>query len=212
MQVTTNKYYEFKTNAFPLDYLAYLRQQILASPYLGASQLSESFIGTKGFSIVFQRSSICEVEQHFPFFQPYLKDALKPRCNAFYLNPLVLEGGTCVQPHIDSSLSQNKYILIPTVVSVLYICVPLDLKGGELLLHEHCFQVARIQPQANILLHFRGNLKHSVNEVKSSHSRISLVCEQYKLSEARLQQIPKFEIKSSAFQSLSLTASASKAN
>lgn len=196
MQVTTSKYYELRSNAFSLDYLTYLQTQIISSPYLAASQLSYSFAGTKGFSVVFKRSSIGKVEKNFPFFQNYLRVAIKPRCNAFYLNPLILEEGTSVKPHVDCSLSEGKLRLIPTIVSVLYVEVPSDLQGGELILEEHCFQVGQIQPQANTLLHFRGSLRHSVNQVKSSQSRISLVCEQYNLSKTRLKQIPEFEIKS----------------
>lgn len=175
--------------------------QILSSPYLAASQLSESFAGTKGFSVVFKRLGIGEVERHFPFFQPYLSVALMPTCNAFYLNPLVLEGGTRVEPHVDCSLSDHgKFIAIPTIVSVLYVQVPPDLQGGELVLQEREHKVGQIRPQTNTLLYFRGNLTHSVNEVKSSQARISLVCEQYNLSETRLQQIPEFEIQSRAVQ------------
>jgi Rps23 Pro-64 3,4-dihydroxylase Tpa1-like proline 4-hydroxylase len=200
MAIFLNQYYWLSAKIFPLNYLDSLGMQILSSPYLAASQLSESFAGTKGFSVVFKRSGIGEVERHFPFFQSYLRVALMSDCNAFYLNPLVLEGGTCVKPHVDSSLSDGKLIVIPAIVSVLYVQVPPDLQGGELLLQERDRQVGQIQPQTNTLVYFRGNLKHSVNEVKSSHPRISLVCEQYNLSETLLEQIPEFEIQSQAAQ------------
>ena len=112
-----NKYYELSSNTFPFDYLNSLRMQILSCPYLAASQLSEGFVGTKGFSVIFKRSGIGEVERHFPFFQPYLRVVLKPTCNAFYLNPLVLEAGVRVEPHVDCSLSvHGKFIAIPTIV------------------------------------------------------------------------------------------------
>ncbi len=199
MTIFLEKYYGLRSKTFPLDYLNSLRIQILSSPYLAASQLSESFAGTKGFSVVFNRSGISEVERHFPFFQPYLSVALMAACNAFYLNPLVLEGGTRVEPHVDCSLSDHgKFIAIPTIVTVLYVQVPPDLQGGELVLQDREYKVGQIQPQTNTLVYFRGNLKHSVNEVKSSQARISLVCEQYNLSETRLQQIPEFEIQSRA--------------
>lgn len=84
-------------------------------------------------------------------------------------------------------------------MSVLYVQVPPDLQGGELVFQrEH--KVDQIQPQANTLVYFRGNLMHSVNKVNSSQARISLVCEQYNLSETRLQQIPEFEIQSRSVQ------------
>jgi hypothetical protein len=201
MQISINKYYSLKSNAFTLDYLNELRMQILSCPYLAASNLNDRFAGTKGFSVKFKRSGIGEVERHFPFFQPYLRIALKSECNAFNLNPLILEGGSRVEPHVDCSLSDYcKAITIPTIVSVLYVQVPPDLQGGELVFQERKHQVSQIQPQANTLLYFRGDLIHSVNEVKSSQARISLVCEQYNLSETRLQQIPEFEIESGAVQ------------
>ncbi|MGJ5676697.1 MAG: 2OG-Fe(II) oxygenase [Nostochopsis sp.] len=81
---------------------------------------------------------------------------------------------------------------------VLYVQVPPDLEGGELVLLEDEHQVGKIEAQVNNLLYFRGNLTHLVNEVKSSQPRISLVCEQYNLSETRLKQIPEFEIDSQA--------------
>jgi len=201
MQITLNKYYSLKSNAFTLDYLNELRMQLLSCPYLAGSQLSDSFAGTKGFSVIFKRSGIGEVERHFPFFQPYLRIALKSECNAFYLNPLLLEGGARVEPHVDCSISSYaRATTIPTIVSVLYVQVPPDLQGGELVIQHRENKVGQIQPQANTLLYFRGDLTHLVNEVKSSQARISLVCEQYNLSETRLQQIPEFEIESGAVQ------------
>lgn len=201
IKIPQSNYYWLRSQVFPVDYLNFLQVQILSCPYLAASKLSESFEGTKGFSVIFKRTEIDEVERRFPFFQRYLKVALMTSCNAFYLNPLILEEGTCVKPHVDCSLSNhsNNFIAIPSVVSVLYVQVPLDLQGGELILQKRDRLVGQIQPQANTLLYFRGNLTHSVNQVKSSRFRISLVCEKYNLNEMQLQQIPDFEIKSKAF-------------
>lgn len=197
MKTTLTKCYAQRHNVFPIEYINELRSQLLPSPYLAASQLSDSFAGTKGFSVIFKRSGIGEIEQHFPFFEPYLKVALKQACNAFYLNALVLERGTRVEPHVDCSISSyGMTFTIPNLVSVLYVQVPHDLKGGELVLQTNEHQVGTIHPRTNTLLYFRGDLVHSVNEVKSSQPRISLVCEQYNLSETRLQPIPEFEIKS----------------
>lgn len=199
METTLTKCYIRKRNVFPIEYLNDLRSQIISSPYLAANQLSNSFLGTKGFSVIFKRSGISEVERNLPFFEPYLKAALMQECNTFYLNPLVLEGGTCVEPHVDCSISlYSRKLTIPNLVSVLYVQVPHDLQGGELLLETGEDQVVQIQPQTNTMLFFRGNLEHSVNQVKSSQPRISVICEQYNLSETRLQQIPEFEIQSEA--------------
>jgi predicted 2-oxoglutarate/Fe(II)-dependent dioxygenase YbiX len=142
------------------------------------------------------------VEQRFPFFQTYLKVALRQDCNAFYLNPLLLQTGSRVDPHIDRSLrSYCKTIDPPAWVSVLYIQVPADLQGGELILRHGKRQVGRIQPQPNTLLYFQGNLTHSVTAVQGGGDRLSLVCEQYDLSEEEFNQIPTFTVESRALRS-----------
>jgi predicted 2-oxoglutarate/Fe(II)-dependent dioxygenase YbiX len=86
------------------------------------------------------------------------------------------------------------------VVSVLYIAVPADLQGGELVLRSAKRQVGQIRPQANTLLLFQGDLTHSVNPVSSAASRLSLVCEQYSLDNEELLAIPEFAIESRAKQ------------
>ena len=190
-------YYHASDNVFEPKYLSELQGQILATRYFAVNNLNRDFVGTKGFSVVFRRSSISEVERRFPFFKPYLSVALQPTCNAFYLNPLLLHTGSRVDPHIDRSLrSYCKTIEPPDVVSVLYIQVPFALKGGELVLRSHKRQVGWIKPESNTLLYFQGNLTHSVKEVTSPGNRLSLVCEQYSLLETELQQIPQFTVES----------------
>ena len=195
MPIILNKYLSLKSQAFPLDYLKSLEKQILSCPYLGASQLSDSFAGTKGFSVVFKRSAIAQVKNHFPFLDQYLDTALNSNCNTFYLNPLIIEKGTFVEPHIDSSISSfTKTTTFPAIVSVLYVKVPPDLRGGEFILHSSEQQIDKIEPQVNTLLYFRGNLEHWVSKVESSQSRISLVCEQYNLAANLLESVPEFMI------------------
>jgi hypothetical protein len=192
-------YYQQYADVFSSKYLTKLRNAILACPYFTVNNLNRDFIGTKGFSVVFQRSHLSEVEQQFPFFKPYLDQALAPNCNAFYLNPLLLKQGSRVDPHIDRSLrSYCKTIEPPALVSVLYVQLPPDLQGGELVLRNHRQQVGFIQPQVNTLVCFQGDLTHSVNAVKVVGERLSLVCEQYSLCEAELEEIPPFIIESRA--------------
>lgn len=195
------KYYHQKPNSFSSNYLSDLRGEIQACPYFAINNLNRDFVGTKGFSLVFQRSGLAEVERHFPFFKPYLDLALQPTCNAFYLNPLLLKSGSRVDPHVDRSLrSYFKTIDPPEIVSVLYIQVPSDMKGGELVLHCQKRQVGQIKPQMNTLLYFQGDLTHSVNPVETWGNRLSLVCEQYSLNEAELQEIPQFLVESRVAQ------------
>ncbi|RCJ23986.1 iron-regulated protein [Nostoc sp. ATCC 43529] len=196
------KYYQQQPNAFSNDYLNNLWGEIQACPYFAINNLNRDFVATKGFSIVFQRSALATVEQQFPYFKPYLDLALQPNCNAFYLNPLQLKEGSRVDPHIDRSLrSYCKTIEPPILVSVLYVRVPADMEGGELVLRSHKRQLGQIKPQINTLLYFQGDLTHSVNAVKTPGHRLSLVCEQYSLSEAELEEIPQFTIESRKTQS-----------
>ncbi len=147
------------------------------------------------------------MEQEFPYFKLYLDRALQPDCNAFYLNPLLLKTGSRVDPHIDRSLrSYCKTIAPPAVVSVLYVEVPTDLEGGELILQRSGpgykvatkGQVGKIRPQPNTLLIFQGDLTHSINPMTGTGHRLSLVCEQYSLEERELEEIPEFVVESRA--------------
>lgn len=80
------------------------------------------------------------------------------------------------------------------IVSVLYVDVPEDLQGGELVLRSNKRQVGKICPQTNTLLFFQGDLTHSINAVIGN--RLSLVCEQYNLEESELEDIPEFRLES----------------
>ncbi|UBF24571.1 2OG-Fe(II) oxygenase [Kovacikia minuta CCNUW1] len=173
----------------------------MACPYFAVNNLNRDFVGTKGFSVVFRRSHLAMVEQRFPYFKPYLQQALQPDCNAFYLNPLLLTSGSRVDPHIDRSLrSYCKTIDPPTVVSVLYVTVPADIAGGDLILRSHKRKVGQIHPQPNTLIFFQGDLTHSITPVTSSGIRLSLVCEQYSLEGTQLQDIPEFIVESRAMR------------
>lgn len=194
-------YYHQHPQAFSPNYLSELQGQILNCPYFAVNNLNRDFVGTKGFSVVFQRSHLLAIEHNFPYFKPYLDRALQPECNAFYLNPLFLKSGSRVDPHIDRSLrSYCKTIEPPALVSVLYVEVPIDLEGGELVLQANKRQVGKITPQANTLLFFQGDLTHSVNLVTSSGFRLSLVCEQYNLEDEQLWDIPEFKLESRALK------------
>lgn len=89
------------------------------------------------------------------------------------------------------------------MVSVLYIDVPADLSGGELILRDRKKQVGQVKPQANAVLYFQGNLTHSVNAVKTTGNRLSLVCEQYRLESNQLLDIPEFIVESRVIRSKS---------
>jgi 2OG-Fe(II) oxygenase superfamily len=196
------KYYQQRSNPFPNNYLNDLWGEIQACPYFAVNNLNRDFVGTKGFSVVFQRSGLARVERQFPFFKTYLDVALQSNCNAFYLNPLLLKEGSRVDPHIDRSLrSYCKSIEPPALVSVLYVRIPAEMKGGELILRRQKQQVGQITPKTNTLVYFQGDLTHSVNAVASKGSRLSLVCEQYSLLDRELESIPEFIVESRVMHS-----------
>ncbi|HEY9887253.1 MAG TPA: 2OG-Fe(II) oxygenase [Candidatus Obscuribacterales bacterium] len=191
------KTYQIQTNVLSARQLAKLGTKIQANGYFAVNNLNRDFVQTKGFSVVFRHDGRSQVEEEFPFFRSYLAIALQPDCNAFYLNPLLLQAGSRVDPHIDRSLrSYCKTIDPPRVVSVLYVHLPEPMRGGELILKAGKRPVGTITPQVNSLVYFQGDLTHAVNPVQTAGNRLSLVCEQYALSPDELEDIPLFAIES----------------
>ncbi len=185
--------------AFAPAYTKGLRKQIVGSRYFAVHTLNRDFVGTRGFSIVFRRDSMATLRREFSYLEPYLDLALKPDCNAFYLNPLMLSGGSRVDPHIDRSLrSYSVHIDTPVCVTVLYVDVPAAMRGGELVLARGRKHLARITPATNTLVTFDGDLLHSVARMDGEGERLSLVCEQYRLTEAELESIPALNIETRA--------------
>lgn len=186
--------------AYPADWLAELRQKLMANPLLSASTLNARFAGTLGFSVAFRREGLEQVEAHFPEFSLYLRDVLHPRGNAFFLNPLVIYEGGHVAPHVDRSLKSWTVPDMPPYplkVSVLYVDVPSGLAGGQLILHRYR-PLATIQPKTNLLFQFQGKLRHEVTEVdrrEIKDPRISLVCEHYRLPPEQLERVPVFHVR-----------------
>jgi hypothetical protein len=186
-------------NAFPPAYVRTLAAGIRASRYFTTNTLNRDFVGTRGFSVVFRRESLALVVRAFPFFERYLERALLPHTNAFYLNPLELQRGSRVDPHVDRSLrSYCPTVLPPEIVTVLYLEVPAPLAGGSLVLQRRKQHVGRIQPAVNKLVVFQGDLTHSIERLESPGARLSLVCEQYSLLPSELEHVPGHAIESRA--------------
>lgn len=197
----TSRPYTEQPAAFPADYLETLRTQIRKCRYFTVNNLNRDFVATRGFSVVFRREMVARVADEFPFFQPYLERALRADCNAFYLNPLQLEAGSRVDPHIDRSLrAYCKDVATPLQVSVLYVEVPAGMRGGALVLARGKRTIAKVHPVTGLLLGFDGDLMHAVERMDSAGKRLSLVCEQYALEEVELADVPAFRIETRARQ------------
>ncbi|MEY2716646.1 MAG: hypothetical protein RIT24_2989 [Planctomycetota bacterium] len=149
--------------------------------------------------MVFKREGLARATAEFPGFDPFLRKVLREDCNAFYLNPLQLEKGSRVDPHIDRSLrGYCKDVEMPLQVTVLYVEVPEPMVGGTLVLARGKKTLARVQPRRGLLVEFDGDLTHSVERVETPGRRLSLVCEQYSLLEEQLDMVPEYAVESRA--------------
>lgn len=192
-------YYTETRDCFAPEYLVELRKGILQTPYLAPNNLTADFVGARGFSVVFKRSSMDAVKARFAWMAPYLDALLDPDCNAFYFNPLLLVASSRVDPHIDRSLrAYCRTVEPPRYVSVLYVTLPETMSGGQLVLNHGKRQVGRITPEVNKVVRFQGDLQHHVTplgpEVRGE--RLSVICEQYDLPESLLAAIPDLGLES----------------
>lgn len=191
--------YTLLADAFPRAYLKSLRADILRSPYFTVNTLNRDFVQTRGFSVVFRRDTIDRVVRALPYFETYLQRVLRDDCNGFYLNPLLLNAGSRVDPHVDRSLrAYDSHVGTPAFVSVLYVEVAQAMRGGELVLRRGPKHLGRITPTENTLVTFEGDLSHSIERVQSTGARLSLVCEQYRLTAEELERIPAYAVESRA--------------
>jgi predicted 2-oxoglutarate/Fe(II)-dependent dioxygenase YbiX len=162
---------------------------------MGKSPLGIEFVDTMGFSVVFRRESIGAVLEILPCLSPYFERTLFDSCNAFYLNPVLMRQRSRVDAHIDCRLISGSNIrIIPNLVSVLYVAVSEDSIGGSLILNVDSEHEIALSPKAGELVHFLGQLVHRVTELETDSKRLSLVCEQYNLSEESLREFPECQI------------------
>lgn len=192
-------YYSERFGCFSTEYLAELRAQVSQCRLLAPNNLTADFVGARGFSVVFRRTGLLRVRARFEWLGPYLDTVLEPDANAFYLNPLVLKAQSRVDPHVDRSLrSYCRTVETPRSVSVAYVSLPEPMQGGVLVLRHGKREVARIAPQVNKLVTFQGDLTHLVTPLgrEARGERLSIVCEQYDLPQAALDQIPELAMES----------------
>jgi hypothetical protein len=188
---------ETASHPLPDAVLKTLCEQVSASPYLKQNVLNQRFSTTQGFSLLFHNAR--DLPEQFSFFKPFLA-LLNPRYNYYYLNVLQLEKSAQVDRHIDHSIrGYHQKLPFPRRVSILYLQAN-DLEGGSLQIYNHRDQISHtINPLTGTWVSFKGNLKHGITPLKHSQGpRLSLVCEQYKLSKAELTYVPGFTLKSTA--------------
>ncbi|MGV3526943.1 MAG: 2OG-Fe(II) oxygenase [Candidatus Sericytochromatia bacterium] len=184
------------SEALPSAELAALQAEIRDSAYLQRNVLNARFASTQGFSVIFRDPA--PLLAHFPAMAPFVRQL--PPASLYYLNALVLAEAGRVDRHIDHSIrGYDSSLPFPQRVSVLYVQVP-EMEGGELMLYDRRDRLVQtLQPRTNLLVHFDGWRKHAVGAITHSRElRISLVCEQYRLSREQLESVPVFTIKSTA--------------
>jgi hypothetical protein len=187
--------------ALPPETVASIRDAILGSSLLGETNLTGQFSGTYGFSVAFRHEGVSDVKARFPAFAPFLDAALLPDCDAFLLNPLLIQNGRGVEAHIDRSLEfYSRGIGCPVAVSVLYVQVPEQLMGGQLRLYHRGKRVAALEPMPRALVTFRGDLMHEVAAIEGgapglSAARVSLVVEQYRVPQGMKAWVPLVEVR-----------------
>jgi len=155
-----------------------------------------------GFTIVFKNNHINCVKKEFPYLSEYLNKIILPQTNCYYLNYLVITNGKKIKKHIDDTLLsyfESKRTENAKYVSVLYLIISEQMKGGELVLEHHKDKNIKkiknvVEPKENLMVLFDGNLYHSVNKFGSDKVRASLVCEQYELEPSELNTIKGFTV------------------
>lgn len=196
--------YHCDEHPFDENFLTRCAAFIRNHPLLAETTLNSGFTGTQGFSLALTRGGLPRLNDGFPLFGAYLEHVAPDRCNAFFLNPLVIAQGQAVAAHIDRSLgpwTRPDDCPFPVKVSVLYLDVPKDLKGGGLKIHRPRWHLlasqAMFTPKLGQLVEFRGDLRHEVSAVtQASTPRISLVLEHYDLPPSLIAKIPDFYARS----------------
>ena len=207
-----------KRSALPPAEFTALRETFLASPLVGGSTLAGPFETSRGFGLTFRDQGRARVLERFPALAPHFelvlgapairaltpfwRRTLKRIPNAWYMNVLLVSpGGGTVARHVDATLRKQSQVdtAVPEVVSVLYLRVP-SKTGGELRLWEGPDEIARLVPEENAILHFRGDLAHEVCafEAPDGGQRASLVIEQYHFEPEALARLPEFQLESRA--------------
>ena len=196
--------YRISHDSFEPDFVEKTASFVKKHHLLAGTTLNTRFSGTEGFSIALTRSGVPRLKTSFPLFHEFLEKTTPDRANAFFINPLCINQGAHVAPHVDRSLNtwtRPELPPFPIKVSVLYLDVADDLEGGTLLLYPPLMafhRKPRITPQTGLLFEFRGDLRHEVAAVvKSSRARVSLVMEHYEMPPYLLRKIPEFYVKSS---------------
>lgn len=142
-----------------------------------------------GFGIVATREGFPAVLERFPWLAPFMS-AISQHSNAVYMNPVIARAGSRMVSHLDNTLCDfNPKITHAHEVTIFYVAVE-GLIGGRLVIEGE----RPIYPAAGLCVKFVGTKHHEVERVKSGR-RVSLVLEEYRLTDEELQGIPVFALR-----------------
>ena len=189
-------------------------QELETTEGIGPNPLGGTFKATQGIGWTLTTPGFGIIQQRLPTIAVLLEAMGLPhgptplrsfwqklrgyKCNAFYLNVLVIPPGKAIAPHIDATLRDkaHNHNLLPTCVSVLWLELPGEFDGGQLRLYDQARPITAVAPKVGKIVHFQGHLRHEVTPMKLAHKlqpgparRISLVCERYRLPEALVQKL-----------------------
>ncbi|MBY8820838.1 2OG-Fe(II) oxygenase [Sphingomonas colocasiae] len=196
-----NPAFELVPHALPSPIVAEMLAGAEACELAGDNPLAAAFGGSRGFGISWRAEAKPALLRLLPWVEPFVErimahpwrrdSGLGGAPNAYYLNLLILPPGVGSGLHVDRTLDGETS---PDVVSILYLHVP-ESRGGRLALRENGRPIALIRPETGNAVHFRGDLTHGVTPVtEGTAPRVSLVCEQYRLSDEALERMPYLEI------------------
>ncbi len=213
------EHYTAYPNHLPVDEYEKLKSDIKASLEYVKEEAgglnAEVFLDAKGFVVHFSRAGFLELSKdpRSAALMAITHSAL-PESNWFVLNVLNVPPRTKMvretsqendHPSVGWHLDTNDFCkngicagFSARAVQVLYVSVPSDIEGGELVFSppekncEGC-QIHEVTPQNNMLVKFDGRLLHSVNPFysPSNEHRISLVLESYVLPPSWLETEPE---------------------
>lgn len=207
--------YEEFPDFLPPDTFSRIASCLSNHSAISSNPLEDAFSGTTGFATIFSGKSgvrrflaekrfNCDGDTDSDTFNPlaaFFKKALDPLATGFVMNVLVADNhnnqhspklvvGVHVDNTLDHSIPNSEYL--PNTVSVLYLNVPADMKGGHLDIFGidadngvyHGDMAASVFPQENKMARFRGDAYHQVRGYTTeqiTEKRISLVLEQYRV-------------------------------
>jgi hypothetical protein len=196
-----------------------MKECLVEHPQISKNALNPvGFNETRGFVIqfanekgvtMFRKQDGFNCEGFNPLL-PFFDKVHHPEADAFVMNVLVCdkpqdEGKLVVGSHVDDTLAHSKsgVTFLAHAVSVLYISVPSDMKGGALELLGSApgedidggdTVLQRIDPVENRMVEFRGDSFHQVRgySTQTKDLRVSLVLEQYRVGPAYQGRVAEY--------------------